>query len=265
MVLTTTNVIDIVLAAVATALLPLVIYRKCGFKIGLFYTVLYLLYVASVIFSIGLGLVAFKDAMQIVVLSSIVIFTGVYLNDIKTAFFKLSRIGQRLKKEDISASDEELRVAIDEIVKACTSMSKLRTGALIVIAPGNLSSHLLETGTELGAIVTAPLLESIFITKGPMHDGAVIVKGNKVLAAGCFLPLSQINSINKNIGTRHRAGIGITEQTDMLCIILSEETGIISVAEKGELKRYITPERLSDILSDLYKISPTARSKKTLK
>ncbi len=265
MVLSVVNIIDIVMAALITAILPVAIYRKCGLKIGLFYTIITLLYLASVVLEIAYGMVAIKSVMQIVLLSAIIIFAFVYLNDVKTAFFKLSRIGQKFKKEDINASDEELRVAIDEIVKACTNMSKLRTGALIVIAPGNISSHLLETGTELGAMVTSPLLESIFITKGPMHDGAVIVKGNKVLAAGCFLPLSQINSINKNIGTRHRAGIGITEQTDMLCIILSEETGIISVAEKGQLKRYITPERLSDILSELYKISPTARSKKTLK
>ncbi len=265
MVLTTVNIIDLVLAAVITAVLPLIVYKKCGLKIGLFYTLLSLIYLASLTLDLIYGMASLRSVATVLLICASVVFAFVYLNDVRTAFFKLSRLGQRLKKEDISASDEELRVAIDEIVKACTNMSKLRTGALIVIAPGNIASHLLETGTELGAIVTAPLLESIFITKGPMHDGAVIVKGNKALAAGCFLPLSQINSINKNIGTRHRAGIGITEQTDMLCIILSEETGIISVAEKGELKRYITPERLYDILSDLYKINPTARSKKTLK
>ncbi len=253
------NIIDIVLGTALIILLPLIVVKKCGAKIFLVYFAVTVLFVTTQILNVFFALPVLVTVSEIVVIIATMIFVFVYINDIRSVFFHWSKIGQSLKKEDIKASDEELRVAIDEIVRACTSMSKVRTGALIVIAPGNISSHLLETGTELGAVVTAPLLESIFITKGPIHDGAVIVKGNKVLAAGCFLPLAQGNAINKSLGTRHRAGIGITEQTDMLTIIVSEENGIISVAEKGELKRYITPERLSDILSDLYKVSATAK------
>ncbi len=253
------NIIDIVLGAILIALLPIAVIKKCGVKIFLIYLAVALLFVTTQILNVFFSLPVLVTVSEIIAITATMIFVFVYINDIRSVFFHWSKIGQSLKKEDIKASDEELRVAIDEIVRACTSMSKVRTGALIVIAPGNISSHLLETGTELGAVVTAPLLESIFITKGPIHDGAVIVKGNKVLAAGCFLPLAQGNSLNKSLGTRHRAGIGITEQTDMLTIIVSEENGIISVAENGELKRYITPERLSDILSDLYKVSATAK------
>ncbi len=252
-------IIDIVLGVLIVSFLPISVIKKCGIKISLAYFGIALVFIAIKILDNFYDLYMLSAVADIMVIISVVIFAFVYINDIRSFFFHWSKIGQTLKKEDIKASDEELRVAIDEIVRACTNMSKVRTGALIVIAPGNISSHLLETGTELGALVSAPILESIFITKGPMHDGAVIIKGNKLIAAGCFLPLAQGAAINKALGTRHRAGIGITEQTDMLTIIVSEENGIISVAENGELKRYITPERLSDILSDLYKVSATAK------
>ncbi len=253
------NIVDIILGVLIILILPLSVMKKCGLKISLFYFAVAIGFIAVQILNILFYIPILATLFEILVVISILIFAFVYINDIRSIFFHWSKVGQTLKKEDIKASDEELRVAIDEIVRACTSMSKVRTGALIVIAPGNISSHLLETGTEIGALVSSPLLESIFITKGPIHDGAVIIKGNKVIAAGCFLPLAQGAAINKTLGTRHRAGIGITEQTDMLTIIVSEENGIISVAENGELKRYITPERLSDILSDLYKVSATAK------
>jgi len=93
-----------------------------------------------------------------------------------------------------------------------------------------------------------------------MHDGAVVIKGNKILSAGCFLPLSQSQSIAKDLGTRHRAAIGITEETDNISVVVSEETGIISVSIKGVLRRYITPERLSDILHETFGVTIMASS-----
>ena len=152
-----------------------------------------------------------------------------------------------------------MRHAVDEIIKACQTMSKARTGALIVIAPTAVAPHILETGVEMNALVSSQLLESIFNTRAPVHDGAVIVRGNRVLAAGCFLPLSQSQNVSKNLGTRHRAGIGITEESDMLTIIVSEETGIISIAKRGELRRFVTPDRLRDILHETLKISQPTR------
>ena len=128
------------------------------------------------------------------------------------------------------------------------------------MVPTKINQFILDSGVELGAVLSASLLESIFNTRAPMHDGAVVVKGNKVLAAGCFLPLSQTQSINKDIGTRHRAAIGITEESDNLSIVVSEENGIISVAKKGILRRYITPERLSDILYETYGVSARIRN-----
>ena len=155
----------------------------------------------------------------------------------------------------------EIRKAVEEITRACQTMSKSRTGALIVIAPTVVAQHILDTGVELEAIVSASLLEAIFNTRAPFHDGAAIIKGNKVLAAGCFLPLSQSQTVAKNLGTRHRAGIGITEESDMLTIIVSEETGIISVAKHGELRRFVTPDRLRDILHETLKIAPQTKTR----
>ena len=182
----------------------------------------------------------------------------VYQNDFKQIFVSLSKMSK--KTHAVSYSEEEIQVCIEEIVKACQTMSKARTGALIVIAPTKLDPYVTESGVEIGGKLSASLLESIFNTRAPMHDGAVIVAGNKVVAAGCFLPLSETNEINKDLGTRHRAAIGITEQSDNVSIVVSEENGIISIAKKGILRRYITPDRLSDILYETYGVSARTRS-----
>ena len=133
----------------------------------------------------------------------------------------------------MNVSDEELRNAIDEVVKACTEYVQGQSGRPYHYRPHQDFFPHSETGVELGALVTAPLLESIFNTKAPIHDGAVIIKGNRILAAGCFLPLSQSQALSKDMGTRHRAAVGITEETDMLAIVVSEENGIISIAQKA--------------------------------
>jgi diadenylate cyclase len=141
-------------------------------------------------------------------------------------------------------------------------MAKQDVGAIIIIdTAGDIHENILDTGTRLGAVISAGLLESIFNTKAPLHDGAVIVRGNKIVAAGCFLTLTQRN-VNKEMGTRHRAAIGITEETDVLSIVVSEETGIISVVKHGEIKRYMTMDKLKDEIEDAYGISPTALARR---
>lgn len=196
-----------------------------------------------------LGLGAADLAMTALIVAVLI----VHQNDIKSGFFKLGKRAN--KSRSATFSDEELQVCVGEIVRACQTMSKSRTGALIVIVPTAVPEYILKSGTLLGALLSAPLLESIFNTGGPMHDGAVIVEGNKVAAAGCFLPLSQSRNIGKDVGTRHRAAIGITEDNDNLGIVISEENGIISITKDGALKRYITPERLSDILYQTFGVS----------
>ena len=174
----------------------------------------------------------------------------VYENDIKNLFAKARRLHWKTAQKNIT--DEEIRSSLKAVVTACQSMSKSRTGALIVIVREKIDNYIVESGVKLDAEISAPLLESIFNTKCPMHDGAVIIKDNRILTAGSFLPLTKSLDIDKTLGTRHRAGIGVTESeaNDVICIIISEETGIISAARKGILRRYLTPERLFDMLYD---------------
>ena len=126
---------------------------------------------------------------------------------------------------------------INEITKACVEMGKVKTGALIVIEQNQSLSEYERTGIDVDGIVTSQLLINIFEKNTPLHDGAVIVRGNRVTSATCYLPLSDNMALSKDLGTRHRAGVGISEATDSMTVIVSEETGKISVAYKGELER----------------------------
>ena len=137
---------------------------------------------------------------------------------------------------------------VNEIVKACVEMGKAKTGALIVIEQNVRLDEYERTGIVLDSVVSSQLLINIFEHNTPLHDGAIIVRGNRITAATCYLPLSDNMLLSKELGTRHRAGVGISEATDSLTVIVSEETGAISVAYKGELKRDVTPEVLREQL-----------------
>ncbi len=141
---------------------------------------------------------------------------------------------------------------IDEIVKAVQNMSKNDVGAIIILANGNMSKTVIDSGVIIDSEISAALIESIFFPKTPLHDGAMIINGSKVHAAGCFLPLSQEVNLPKELGTRHRAGIGITETISVTSLIVSEETGIISIAQKGKIKRYVDSEMLRQTLKEYY-------------
>lgn len=138
---------------------------------------------------------------------------------------------------------------IDNIVDACVSMAKSKTGALIVVAGNSELTDQIVTGEKLNAKISSTLIRTIFFKNSPLHDGAAIIKGNKITAAGCILPLTQ-KELDKALGLRHRAAVGITEITDAICIIVSEERGSISVAKGGEIKRRISKEALTTILGE---------------
>ena len=140
---------------------------------------------------------------------------------------------------------------INEIVKASVEMSKVKTGALIVIEQEQPLNEYERTGIDVDGIVSSQLLINIFEHNTPLHDGAVIVRGNRVVSATCYLPLSDNMALSKELGTRHRAGVGISEVTDSLTVIVSEENGKISVAYNGQLERGLDAERLKVRLSDI--------------
>ena len=137
---------------------------------------------------------------------------------------------------------------IGELVKACFDMGEVKTGALIVIEQNELLTDYIRTGINVDAILTSQLLINIFEHNTPLHDGAVIVRENRIVAATCYLPLSDNMELSKQLGTRHRAGVGISEQTDSVTIIVSEETGQVSVAQNGRLIRGVNSSRLREIL-----------------
>ena len=139
---------------------------------------------------------------------------------------------------------------ISEIVRASVQMARVRTGALIVIEQTSPLQEFARTGIDIDAQVTSQLLINIFEKNTPLHDGAVIIKGDRIVSATCYLPLSE-NKMDKDLGTRHRAGVGISEVTDSLTIIVSEETGEISLAYKGALTRNVSEEHLKDRLVTL--------------
>lgn len=140
---------------------------------------------------------------------------------------------------------------INEIAKACVEMGKVKTGALIVVQQNQPLDEYERTGIDVDGIVTSQLLINIFEHNTPLHDGAVIIRGNRVVSATCYLPLSDNMALSKDLGTRHRAGVGISEATDSLTVIVSEETGKISVAYGGKLERGLNGEKLKEKLKTI--------------
>ena len=145
-------------------------------------------------------------------------------------------------------SSQDFDNMLDELTKAVSVLVKKRIGALIVMERSTGLKEFADTGIAVNGQVTAELLVNIFFPRSPLHDGAVIIQGNQITAAGCYLPMTEDPNLSKELGTRHRAGIGITEHSDALAIIVSEETGIISVADDGVLSRYLDEKKLRNLL-----------------
>jgi diadenylate cyclase len=195
-----------------------------------------------------------EKTITIGVLSIIIIFQP----EIRRALEHLGR--SAFNDIHILEDEEAMERVVTEVAEAVESLSKERTGALIVIENRTGLGEVIGTGTKLDAIVSSALLQNIFVVNTPLHDGATIIRNDKIVSAGCFLPLTSNDSISKSLGTRHRAAIGISENSDALTIIVSEETGTISLAVNGRLTRNYTKERLRDILIRILK----SRQKKKL-
>ena len=142
----------------------------------------------------------------------------------------------------------EMEKALDQTVVACSELSRTKTGVLMVFERNINLDDIVRTGTELDCTVVSELLKNIFFVKAPMHDGAVIVRQGRIIGGGCMLPLSRNVNLSRDLGMRHRAGIGMSENSDAVVVIVSEETGSISVAIGGMLKRHLMPETLSQLL-----------------
>lgn len=160
---------------------------------------------------------------------------------------RTSFLGQKITL----SQEESWEAPILDLVASATILSKNKIGALVVIERETGLNEYVETGTQMDALVSKELLTNTFIPNTPLHDGAVIIRNGRILAASCYLPLSSNPDIARELGTRHRAAIGVTEETDAVAIIVSEETGIISIAVDGEITRHFDSQSLQDKLEEL--------------
>lgn len=187
-----------------------------------------------------------KKLMTVGVLAIVILFQP----ELRRA---LDRIGSAkldtllgLRKDSLNRDTAIAQIA--QVVEACEAMSRDKIGALIVFARNQSLSEYMKTGTEIDAMVSEQLLRNIFFPKAALHDGAMIIVSGRVAAAGCVLPLSSSDRLSADLGTRHRAGVGMSEATDAVVVIVSEETGTISVALDGMLKRHLAPQTLEKLL-----------------
>jgi diadenylate cyclase len=188
-----------------------------------------------------------KNTMTLGLIALLIVFQP----ELRRALEYLGR-SRLLSKSIVELADEESDRKTKEITDAVASLSRQKIGALIILERETGINDVIETGTIIEGKISSSLLINIFIPNTPLHDGAVVIRGDKIMAAGCFLPLSENPGLSKELGTRHRAGIGITESSDAIAIMVSEETGAISVANRGKLSRFLDIDTLSTIIKDAY-------------
>ena len=194
-----------------------------------------------------LGLTALSWVLQNVVSNGAVVLVILFQPELRKA---LEQIGRGAIRER-AAGGESARI-VSEITHCMLNLSRRRVGALIVIEQRIGLKDVIETGTSLQSEISSALLENIFEPNTPLHDGAVVIRGDRIMAAACILTLSEGKGISRELGTRHRAAIGITETTDAIALIVSEETGIISMAREGRLTRHLDRAGLEQVLTALY-------------
>lgn len=193
----------------------------------------------------------------VVALITIIVFT-MFHTEIKRNL--LDSGVKKTRTESVTATGIEL--VMDEIVRAVQNMSKNDIGALIVLSDDNLPEGIIESGTVINAQISSQMIEAVFYPKAPLHDGALVIEGNKLYAAGCFLPLAQSEFLPKEMGSRHRAALGVTTVASVTAIVVSEETGIISICKNGVVKKkYADATDIKEALSDYYWTDLTAENK----
>ncbi len=178
-------------------------------------------------------------------LIAVLMFILLFQNELRRAITEVGQV--KLFRHFLKQHGEH----IDEIIKSVNIMSKRRIGGLIVIEREHPLKIFIDTGVEVDSVVSSELIRTIFSPLSPLHDGAVIIRNDRIVAAGCILPLSDDPTISKELGTRHRAAIGLTEESDAFVIVVSEETGAISLAVNGRLERNLTLEQLRDRINEL--------------
>lgn len=208
-----------------------------------------MLLLASLISNL-LGLTALNWLLLNVVNNGAVVLVILFQPELRKA---LEQIGRGTVRDISHTSDREENAHIVREVTSCIlTLSRRRVGALIVFEQRIGLKDIIETGTRLDSRISSSLLENIFEPNTPLHDGAVVIRGDKIMAAACILSLSEDTGISRELGTRHRAALGVTETTDAITLIVSEETGIISMAKEGRLTRHLDRATLEQVLLSMY-------------
>lgn len=245
-VLKLTDIIDIFLVAIIVYQLLKMIKETRAIQIVKGIAILFVIFQVSIWAHLTTLNYLLSNALQVGVFSIVVIFQP----ELRSLFEKMgrSKVGRIMDIASGTAEDRQ-DYAVNEITRAAENLSATKTGALIVIERQTKLGDVIRTGTVLDAEVSASLLENIFVPNTPLHDGAVIMRGDRVYTAGCFLPLTSNSNLSRELGTRHRAALGISEASDALVIVVSEETGKISIALNGTLTRNLNGQSLKNALN----------------
>ncbi len=198
-----------------------------------------------------LGLVSLNWLLNAILQNGAIVLVILFQPEFRKALERMGR-SRVFQKSGHKPLNEERDLIISEIIQTIMDLSKRRVGALIVFEQQTGLEDVIETGTRLNAEISAPLLENIFEPNTPLHDGAVVIRDNEIMAAACILPLAEASGVSRELGTRHRAAVGISENTDAIVLVVSEETGIVSMARDGHLTRPLTVKNLEEVLGEIY-------------
>jgi diadenylate cyclase len=197
-----------------------------------------------------LDLVSVKWVLNKFINSLIIVIAIIFQPELRRALERVGR-GQLIGNRSFDAGRDNMLHSIDAVCKACAAMQEQKIGALIVFERSTLLGEIVDTGTIIDAEASSQLISNVFFPKSPLHDGAMILRDGRVLSAGCILPLTANDRLNSDLGTRHRAALGMSENSDAAVIVVSEETGIISIAVNGEITRNYTSITLREELNRL--------------
>ncbi len=247
-----TDIADILIVAVIIYELILLMRQTRGSAVlkGL------LLLLVLAVLSTLLGMTALNWVLQLLIRNGALVLIVLFQPELRKALESLGRSAIRSRSREATASDEQGR-AINEIIQCMTDLSRRKVGMLLVFERDTGLKDIIDTGTAIDAQISAPLLENIFEPNTPLHDGAVIIRDTRVVAGACILPLTESDTVSRELGTRHRASIGISETTDAVALIVSEETGIMSVARDGIITRGLDAVSLRTVLESIYEEKPT--------
>jgi len=249
------DIIDILIVAVIIYELLLLTRHTRGSALlkGLF------LLLVIILISSLMGLKSLNWLLVAILQNGALVLVILFQPELRKALERMGR-SRILTKGNRRNVDEERDTVIAEIVQTVVDLSRRRVGALLVFERQTGLEDVIETGTRLNAEVSAPLLENIFEPNTPLHDGAAVIRDDQVIAAACILPLAEASGVSRELGTRHRAAVGISENTDAAVVVISEETGIVSMARDGVLKRPLSTDELKAFLNDYYSITNSGLS-----